>query len=125
MIRGLHEVLSAVWKSGSICSDWKQGLVDPVWKGRGDRQDCNSYSGIILLSLLGKVLPHLLLTRVRSHLLKFQRLISSGSCQAFDSVHHGMLWDLLRVRRTPVRIIDLISGLYSGTECCKLWNRRV
>ena len=35
--------------------------------------DCNNYCGIILLSVPGKVLAHLLMTRVRAHLLKFQR----------------------------------------------------
>ena len=40
-----------------------------------DRQDCNNYSsGITLLSVPGKVLlTHLLVTRIRTHLLKHQR----------------------------------------------------
>ncbi|KAG0725172.1 hypothetical protein GWK47_004781 [Chionoecetes opilio] len=43
-------------------------------EGKGDRQDCNNYRGITLLSVVpGKVLAHLLLTRIRSHLLKHQR----------------------------------------------------
>ena len=39
MIRGLHAVLTAVWHSGTIPPDWKKGLVVPIWKGNGDRQD--------------------------------------------------------------------------------------
>ncbi|KAG0714238.1 hypothetical protein GWK47_001654 [Chionoecetes opilio] len=46
--------------------------------GKGDRQDCNNYRGITLLSVPGKVLAHLLLTRIRSHLLKHQRPQQSG-----------------------------------------------
>ncbi|KAG0721870.1 Ankyrin repeat and SOCS box protein 3 [Chionoecetes opilio] len=65
MIRGLHAVLTAVWQSGTIPPDWKRGLVVPIWKGKGDRQDCNNYHGITLLSVPGKVLAHLLLTRIR------------------------------------------------------------
>ena len=33
----------------------------------------------------------------------------------FDSVHQKTLWDLLRLRGIPARIIDLLTGLYSGT----------
>ncbi len=36
--------------------------------------------------------------------------------KALDSVHREKLWDILRVRGIPARIIDLMTGLYSGTE---------
>ena len=150
MTRGLHAVLSAVWQSGTIPPDWKRGLVVPIWKGKGDRQDCNNYRGITLLSVPGKVLAHLLLMRIRSQLLRYQRPEQSGFTpgksttdrilalrvlverrlefrqgllaayvdlkKAFDSVHRGTLWDILRVRGIPARIIGLMTGLYSGTE---------
>ena len=70
MIRGLHAVLTAVWHSDTIPPDWKRGLVVSIWKGKGDRQDCNNYREITLLSVPGKVAAHLLLMRVHSHLLK-------------------------------------------------------
>ena len=35
--------------------------------------------------------------------------------QAFDSLHRETLWNLLRLRRTPARIIGLLTGLFSGT----------
>ena len=64
IIRGLHVVLTAVWHSGAIPSDWKRGLVIPIWKGKGDCQDCNNYCGITLLSVPGKVFAHLLLMKI-------------------------------------------------------------
>ncbi len=73
MIRGLHAVLSAVLQFGTIPPDWKRGLVVPIWKGKGDRQDCNNYRGITLLSMPGKVLAQVLLMRIRSQLLRYQR----------------------------------------------------
>ena len=100
MVRGLHAVwtavwhsgiilpdwkkgliVPAVWHSGTIPLDWKKGLVIPIWKGKGDRQDCSNYRGIMLLSVPGKVLAHLLLTRIRTHLLKHQRPEQSGFTQ--------------------------------------------
>ena len=53
MIRGLRAVLTAVWHSGTIPSDWKKELVVPIWKGKGDRQDCNNCRGLTLLSVPG------------------------------------------------------------------------
>ena len=70
--------LSAVWQSGTIPPDWKRGLVVPIWKGKGDRQDCNNYRGITLFSVLGKMLAYVLLMRICSQLLKYQRPEQSG-----------------------------------------------
>ena len=78
MIRGVHAVLTAVWHSGTIPPDRKKGLVVPIWKVKGDPQDCSYYRGITLLSVPGKVLAHLLLTWICIHLLKHQRSEQSG-----------------------------------------------
>ena len=78
MIRGLHAVFTTVWHSGTIPPDWIKGLVVPIWKGKGDRQDCNNYGGITLPSVPDKVLAHLLLTWLRTPLLKHQRPEQSG-----------------------------------------------
>ena len=51
-IVSLHAVL---WNTGIIPTDWKRGLVVPLWKGKGDRHDCNNYRGVTLLSVPGKV----------------------------------------------------------------------
>ena len=127
-------------------------------KGEGDRQDCNNYRGVTLLSVPGKVFAHILLKRIRSHLLKDQRPEQSGFTpkkstidrilalrvlverrleyresllavyvdlkKAFDSVHRESLWELLRLRGIPTGIINLVSGLYSGTESAVRWCGR-
>ncbi len=36
--------------------------------------------------------------------------------KAFDSVHRETLWEILRFRGIPARILGLLTGLYSGTE---------
>ena len=35
--------------------------------------------------------------------------------KGFNSVHRETLWDHLRLRGIPTRIIGLLTGLYSGT----------
>ena len=39
----LHAVLCSAWNAGIIPTDWKRGLVVPLWKGKGHRQVCNNY----------------------------------------------------------------------------------
>ena len=39
----LYAVLCSAWNTGIIPTDWMRGLVVPLWKGKGDRQDCNNY----------------------------------------------------------------------------------
>ena len=53
------------WDTGIITTDWKRGLVVPLWKGKGNRQDCNNYRGVTLLSVPGKVFVRIILDRVR------------------------------------------------------------
>lgn len=53
--------LSTIWQTGNIFPDRRRKLVVPIWKIKGDWQDCNSYGGITLPSVLGWVFGHLLL----------------------------------------------------------------
>ena len=57
----LHAVLCSAWSAGIIATDWKRGLVVPLWKGKGDRQDCNNYRGVTFLSVPGKVFARITL----------------------------------------------------------------
>ena len=99
MIRGLHAVLVAVWHLGTIPPDWKRGLVAPIWKDKGDRQDSNNYCGITLFSVPGKVLAHLLLVRVRSHLLKYQQSEQSGFTPDRSTTNRILVFGVLLERR--------------------------
>ena len=56
----LHAVLCSAWITGIIPIDWKRGLVVPLWKGKGDRQDCNNYRGMMLLSMPGMVFARII-----------------------------------------------------------------
>ena len=43
VLMSLHAVLCSAWNTGIITTDWKRGLVGPLWKGKGDCQHCNNY----------------------------------------------------------------------------------
>ena len=98
----LHAVISAAWRTGDIPTDWKRGLVVPIWKGKGDRQDCNSYRGVTLLSVPGKVFARLLLDRIRSHLLLHQRPEQSGFTPKKSTVDRILALRVLIERKREV-----------------------
>ena len=42
-------------------------------------------------------------------------------CKAFDSVNWDALWKILGLRRVPPKLVNLMSELYSCTECWEMW----
>ena len=73
VLMSLHAVLCCARNTGIIPTDWEKGLGVPLWKGKGDRQDCNNDRGVTLLSVPGTVFARIILDRVRHHLLEQQR----------------------------------------------------
>jgi len=65
----LTHVICKAWEYGCAPDDWNRGIILPFYKGKGPRTDCRNYRGITLLSVPGKVYAHVLLSRVKGHLL--------------------------------------------------------
>jgi hypothetical protein len=45
--------------------EWKIALIQPIYKGKGDRKELGNYRGISLLPVLGKIYSRLLAYRLR------------------------------------------------------------
>ncbi|WP_209300514.1 hypothetical protein, partial [Lonepinella koalarum] len=74
----LHAIICSIWNTGVIPTDWKRGLVVPLWKGKGDRQDCNNYRGVTLLSVADKVLARIILNKIRQQAARVTAPEQSG-----------------------------------------------
>ena len=59
-------------------SDWKKGIILPLYKGKGSRKVRKNYRGITLLSTPGKAFALTLLARVKTELLEVWRPEQSG-----------------------------------------------
>ena len=123
----LHAVLCSAWNTSIIPTGWKRGLVVPLWKGKGNHQDCTNYRGVTLLSVPGKVFARIILNGVHHHLLLQSSVTPKRStidrilalrvltecrqefrwgllaafvdlCKAFDSVNRDALWRILGLR---------------------------
>ena len=91
----LHADLCSAWNTGIIPTEWKQGLVVPLWKGKGDRQDCNNYRGVTLLSVPGKLFARIILDWVRHHMLEHQCLEQLGFTQKRSMIDHILALQVL------------------------------
>jgi len=60
----LHDLFGKLWTSGHVPSEWKEGIITSLYKGKGPKSDCSSYRPISLLSVPGKVFTHVLLARI-------------------------------------------------------------
>ena len=146
VILWLRTLFCSIWSTGVIPTDWKRGLIVPIWKGK----ECNNYRGVTLLSVPGKVSTRVLLNRIRQLLLDHQRPEQSGFtpkhstvdrilelrllterrreyqapllaayidfCKAFDSICRDALWRILELRGIPLALVRLMASLYSGAE---------
>ena len=43
MTRWLRTVIVQVWSTGVVPPDWRKGIITPIYKRKGDREDCKNY----------------------------------------------------------------------------------
>ena len=78
MILWLQMLFNLVWHSEKIPSDWKKGLLVPIYKRKGSKAECINYRGITLLSVPGKLFAMLLLKRATRYLHALRRPQQAG-----------------------------------------------
>lgn len=61
----LHRLFARIREEGRIPEGWRERLIVKVPK-KGDLAECNNHRGIMLLSVLGKVLNSILLERMKA-----------------------------------------------------------
>jgi len=57
-LRTLHKIVTQVWKEEVVPVEWHQGIIIPLYKGKGSKSECSNYRGITLLSVPCKVFAH-------------------------------------------------------------------
>jgi len=74
----LNELFVQVWEEEAVPDKWRQGIIIPLYKGKGSRSECSKYRGITLLSAPGKVFAHLILACIKPTLLSHRCMQQSG-----------------------------------------------
>ncbi|KAG7305186.1 hypothetical protein JYU34_009222 [Plutella xylostella] len=62
----LYALLLRCWDEETIPQDMRDAEIITLYKGKGDRGDCNSYRGISLLSIVGKAFAKVVLNRLET-----------------------------------------------------------
>jgi hypothetical protein len=66
MIHFLHKMFNTAYRTGQVPPLWNKSEICPIFKNKGDAQDCKNYRGISLMSHVGKVYERILEHRLRS-----------------------------------------------------------
>ena len=64
-LEALTHICNEVLKGGSMPLDWRDSVLVPLYKGKGDVRECGSYRGVKLLEHGMKVLERVLERRLR------------------------------------------------------------
>ena len=74
----LTELFESIWCEGRVPQQFKDANLIHIYKRKGNRQMCDNYRGISLLSIAGKILARVLLNRLLQHLE--QGLLPESQC---------------------------------------------
>ena len=66
LLHSLHVLLCQCWQEGAVPQDMRDTKIITLFQNKGERSDCNSYRGISLLSVIGKVFAKVILIRLQS-----------------------------------------------------------
>ena len=116
----LHTLLCTIWNTGIIPTDWRRGVFVPIWKGKGDTQECNNYRRVTLLSVPSKVPAQVLLDRVHQKLLTHQRHEQSGFTPKKSTVDRILALRVLTERLRDFRIGLPAMPMWISARCLTL-----
>ena len=84
----LLDLCNGIVKEGSLPQDWKSSVVLPIYKGKSDRMECGSYSGIKLLEHAMKVVQRIFEQRIRQQIetddMQFGFMKGKGTADAIS-----------------------------------------
>ena len=60
----LLNLIHSCWEQRKLPQDFKDAILIPIFKNKGDRKVCDNYRGISLLSIAGKILAKIIQVRL-------------------------------------------------------------
>ncbi len=57
-------IYNLAWEQSEVPEDWRKAIIVLLCKGKGNREECNNYRGISLLSVPGKIYGRILNERM-------------------------------------------------------------
>ena len=131
LLHHLHVLLLLCWREGTVPQDMRDANIVTLYKNKGDRSDCNTYRGISLPSVVGKVFARVALTKLQ---ILAERTLPDSQCgfrtgrSTIDMIFSvRQLQEKCREQRRPLFIafIDLTNHLTSlaGEDYSIYWRK--
>ncbi|CAM4708723.1 unnamed protein product [Leuciscus chuanchicus] len=125
LMRRLHLLIQNIWEHGTLPQDWKDANIVVIYKQKGDRA-VNS-RGISLLSIAGKVLAKIMLSRLVKHIseavlpgtqcgFRKSRSMIDMVFKAFDTINRELLWNHLSKIGVPPKFLSILQQLHDGMQ---------
>ena len=67
LVHRLEHLFSLIWREEAVPQEFKDASIVHLYKKKGDRTNCDNHHGISLLSVLGKDLARIMLTRLSDY----------------------------------------------------------
>ena len=77
-INMLLSIINCIFESGTVPDCLKTGLLTPIFKNKGEKNQSKNYRGITVLPVIGKVLESVLKNRIQPLILSSQSEIQRG-----------------------------------------------
>ena len=97
-MRYLHKLFQKCFETGTVPPAWLSSIIQPIYKGKGNKHDPNNYRGITLQSCVAKAFAKIINNRLCNHLesnnllCEEQNGLRKGrSCQDYISSLHFLI----------------------------------
>ena len=82
------KLFNGILDSGIFPDSWAEGLIVPIYKKKGSKDDPNNYRGVTLLSCLGKYFTSILNARFKKVSDNLISNIQAGFREGFSTMDH-------------------------------------
>ncbi|KAL5580203.1 hypothetical protein UlMin_012645 [Ulmus minor] len=110
---GTDDIRIEAWKClGEVGIQW-HSIEVPIYKNKGDIQNCSNYRGIKLMSHIMKIWERVIELRLKSLTNLHMAFIDLE--KAYDRVPSELIWWVLGRKKVSQCYVDIIKDMYEDT----------
>ena len=79
-LKAFHSLLTSIWEEEDVPKEFRNVTLVSLFKNRDSKTDCGNYPDISLLSVAGKILARVILSRIITSILENLPEAQCGFC---------------------------------------------